>query len=77
MLSLPEAAPPSPHAARADGTRAADRGHQPQINALVSELYSLTEVEIAIVEGVQSNRKTEREAKSWWSLFLRASCCRC
>ena len=29
MLSLAEAAPPSPHAARADGPGAADRGHRP------------------------------------------------
>ena len=29
MLTLPEAAGPGPHAARADGSRAADRGHRP------------------------------------------------
>ena len=32
-----------------------------QIDALVYELYALTEEEIAIVEGAQSNRKTNLE----------------
>ena len=34
-----------------------------QIDALVYELYGLTEEEIAIVEEVQSNKKTDLEAR--------------
>ena len=33
------------------------------IDALIYELYGLTEEEIEIVEGAQSNKKTELEAR--------------
>jgi len=33
------------------------------IDALIYELYGLTEEEIRIVEGVQSNRRTDLEAR--------------
>ncbi|MDD1737894.1 MAG: hypothetical protein LUP00_03945, partial [Methanothrix sp.] len=47
-----------------------------QIDALVYELYGLTEEEIAIVEGAQSNRKTDLEQDNGGPRFseLHATC---
>jgi hypothetical protein len=63
MLSLhkqlPEARTPHEQTALQRQIEATDR----QIDALVYELYGLTEEEIGIVEGVQSDKNAKLEAK--------------